>query len=211
MMGCTSTPQQNQQPTNAEPTKQVARCEKISNIPDDYPWSIPGYHSTVSNQARQISITQTRGEPNQFKFCDDCPCPTSKSNIKASASIDQKKATRNLRKIVIQFDNASAQIDIKQQATLKRLFQSLPDSYQLTITGYTDDTAPGGTVENEVLAQQRAQAVFMHLVELGLDENKATTEASPLCCYIAPNNTDAGRALNRRTEILISYSLSTQR
>ena len=211
MMGCASSPQQSQQPTKAEPTKQVKSCNKVSNIPEDYPWSIPGYHNTISKQAHQISIIQTRGEPDQFIFCDDCPCPTSKSKALANKSIGQKKATRNLRKVVIHFNNASAQIDVKQQATIKRLYQSLPDSYQLTITGYTDDTAPGGTVENEALAQQRAQAVLSYLVELGFDKNKATTKASPLCCYIAPNNTDAGRALNRRTEILISSSLSTQR
>ena len=211
MMGCASSPQQSQPQTNAEPNEQVNSCNEIPNIPEDYPWSIPGYHNTVSKQAHHISIIQTRGEPNQFTFCDDCPCPTSKNKTQENKSIAQKEATRNLRKVVIHFNNASAQIDAKQQATLKRLYQSLPNNHQLTITGYTDDTAPGGTVENETLAQQRAQAVLSHLVELGFDKNKASTKASPLCCYIAPNNTDAGRALNRRTEILISSSISTQR
>ena len=210
-MGCASAPQQSQPLTKAEPNKQVTSCNEISNIPEDYPWSIPGYHNNVSKQAHQISIIQTRGEPNQFTFCDDCPCPTSKGKTLANKSIGQKKATRNLRKVVIHFNNASAQIDTKQQAKLTRLYQSLSDNYQLTITGYTDDTAPGGTVENKALAQQRAQAVLSYLIELGFDKDRASTKASPLCCYIAPNNTDAGRALNRRTEILIFSSISIQR
>ena len=211
VMGCASTLPQSPPSTKDKPAKRFVSCDKVSDIPEDYTWSIPGYHHTVSSRFSQFSITQVRGEPDQFTFCIDCPCPTSKSNAQANLPVDQAKATRNQRKAVIHFDHASVQIDAKQQATLKRLYQSLSEHEQLTITGYTDDTAPGGRIENEVLARQRAQAVVDYLVSLDLDPKRATIKASPLCCYIASNDTAAGRALNRRAEILISFSLSTQR
>ena len=210
-MGCASTLSQSPPSTKYKPAKRFVSCDNGADIPEDYPWSIPGYHDTVSTRSAQFSITQVRGEPNQFTSCIDCPCPTSKSKAQANLPVGEEKAVRNQRKAVIHFDHASVKIDAKQQAMLWRLYQSLSERSQLTITGYTDDTAPGGIIENEVLARQRAQAVVDYLIALGLDPKRVTIKASPLCCYIASNDSDAGRALNRRAEILISSSLSTQR
>ena len=211
MIGCAPTLPQSPPSTKDKPTKRFVSCNKVSDIPEGYTWSIPGYHDTVSSRSAQISITQVRGEPDQFTFCLDCPCPTSKSKAPTNLPVDQAKAGHNQRKAVIHFDHASTIIEAKQQAILNRLYQSLSEHEQLTVTGYTDDTAPGGRIENEVLARQRAQAVVDYLVSLGLDPKRVTIKASPLCCYIASNDTDTGRALNRRAEILISSSLSTQR
>jgi len=88
------------------------------------------------------------------------------------------------------------------------LVNTLPEAYRITITGYTDSTATGGTITNVTLARQRAQSARNHLIGLGVDKNRIAVNVSPLCCYIDSNTTESGRAKNRRTEIIVT-SLSS--
>ena len=113
------------------------------------------------------------------------------------------------RKLVVYFGHASSVLKQSDQDALARLVDSLPESYRLTITGYTDNTTTGSTIDNKTLAQQRAQSVMEYLSELGVDKDDITLNVSPLCCYIAPNTTESDRAKNRRTEILVT-SLSNE-
>jgi len=215
--GCASTPEPSSEPKEEPVATSVSHCNKqIKTVDDTYPWSIPGYHTTLTKQPTALHITQTRGEPNQFIICSDCPCVTPKN---ATANNGTKKniknkgraaPTNNPKKIVIRFDTASFILNEQQEQLLTRSYQALPGRYQLTITGYTDDTTPGGTITNESLALQRATVVFNFLVTLGLDEKHTSVKASPLCCYVASNATYSGRALNRRVEIIIT-SLPTNR
>ena len=209
-MGCASTPEPSNEQKETPDAKQVNYCNKqISTIDNDYPWSIPGHHETLTKQPVSFSISQTRGEPDQFIICSDCPCPTAKNAIESKPLKDKTASKSNPKKVVVRFKPASHILDEQQQQLLTRSYQTLPDQYQVTITGYTDDTTPGGTITNESLASQRASVVFDFLITLGLDESRATIKASPLCCYVASNKTDSGRALNRRVEIIIT-SLSTK-
>lgn len=72
----------------------------------------------------------------------------------------------------------------------------------LTIEGYTDNT--GSEDFNQKLSQQRAVAVQSYLVEQGLAPSSISAlglgESNP----VADNNTAAGRAKNRRVEIIVS-------
>ena len=72
----------------------------------------------------------------------------------------------------------------------------------IIIVGHTDDT--GAVGYNEILANRRAETVYERLIGLGFDQRKlqiiAMGEAQP----IADNNTDAGRAFNRRVEFFIA-------
>ena len=209
MTGCISTPQQNTNPIEAKPAAPRATCTEITNIPQDYPWSIPGYHDTKAKHTESFGITQTRGTPDQFTICTDRPCPTVKSIDKATIGAAYKNRFSNLKKVVIHFDHADYQLSEQHQNTLARMVRALPEAYQLTITGYTDNTMPGGSTTNEALAQHRAQTVSEHLITLGIKKQQMTVKAAPLCCYIAANTTDTGRALNRRTEIIITATSSS--
>jgi|GEM_PF-3206254 len=209
--GCASTPVPNSEPKEAPDTSQVGDCiRQNSPINSDYPWTMPGHHNTLTRQTGSFGITQTEDDTNQFVICADCPCPTLKRAAKVGTAVTRLETKANLKKTVIHFAPASYQLDEHQQQILRRFHRSLPDRYQLTITGYTDDTTPGGTITNASLARLRAKAVFDFLVTLGLEARHATIKASPLCCYVASNTTASGRALNRRAEIVMS-SLSTQR
>ena len=210
-MGCASTTKPGSEQNETPDAAHVNHCNKQSSFIDNsYPWSIPGHHDTLTKHPPSFNITQARGKPNQFIVCSDCPCPTPKNATERKQLKDKTASKSNPKKVVVLFDHASYLLNERQQQILARLYQSLPDQYQLTITGYTDDTSPGGIITNKTLAQLRAESVLDFLVTLGIKESHTTIKASPLCCYVSPNTTDSGRALNRRAEIIITSS-STNR
>lgn len=209
-MGCAST-----RPVSNEVTvTQIAErtgCLDTNYVGiDDYPWSIPGSNPTPVRHNTSLGVVQVKGTPNQFTYCADCPCPTQKSPVEANTIASRNETSTKIKKVSIHFNHASFALSERERQILTRFYQTLPNDYRLAITGYTDDTTPGGTITNESLARKRAQTVFDYLISLGLEEDTATIDSAPLCCYIAPNSTDTGRALNRRAEIVMT-STSTHR
>jgi chemotaxis protein MotB len=81
---------------------------------------------------------------------------------------------------------------------------------KLVINGYTDNApiGPGlkreGVTSNEELSQKRAEDVMQYLISQGVKPDlvsaKGWGEASP----VAPNDSAAGRAKNRRVEITLA-------
>ena len=74
-------------------------------------------------------------------------------------------------------------------------------SAQVRVTGYTDNI--GGLESNQRLSTNRAQAVGNRLQQKGISASRITTKGIPLADYVATNDTEEGRALNRRVEIII--------
>jgi outer membrane protein OmpA-like peptidoglycan-associated protein len=75
------------------------------------------------------------------------------------------------------------------------------DNLRVVVSGYTDDR--GSNAANERLSMQRAESVRDYLVAQGVDasriEVKGMGEADP----VATNDTEEGRAQNRRVELRI--------
>jgi hypothetical protein len=74
-------------------------------------------------------------------------------------------------------------------------------SLRIEIGGHTDDQ--GTAVYNDELSSNRARAVFDYLLEMGINEERITYKGYGESIPFASNETDEGRALNRRTEITI--------
>ena len=69
------------------------------------------------------------------------------------------------------------------------------------IHGHTDNI---GTEEyNQYLSEQRAQVVEQYLVQKGIAEGRLVTKGFGFTINAASNQNGAGRALNRRVEILL--------
>lgn len=81
--------------------------------------------------------------------------------------------------------------------------RDVPD-VQLTLLGHTD--AIGSDEYNYDLSLRRAANVFQALVNRGCNPAQLSTVAIGKNQPIAPNDTEAGRLLNRRVEFLISAS-----
>lgn len=75
------------------------------------------------------------------------------------------------------------------------------DSLKISIAGFADNT---GNVEyNTQLSLLRAQNVKQYMLELGVDESQIIVSANGVSYPVASNNTTAGRAANRRVEMLL--------
>jgi len=72
----------------------------------------------------------------------------------------------------------------------------------LQIEGYTDST--GSADFNQKLSEQRANAVRDFLMKQGLNTQNMTAIGYGLNFPVAPNDTAAGRKLNRRVELVVS-------
>lgn len=68
------------------------------------------------------------------------------------------------------------------------------------IEGHTDNR--GGEAFNQTLSEKRAESVKRWLVEHGIDAAALSTEGHGMSRPAMPNDTDAGRAANRRVEVV---------
>ena len=85
----------------------------------------------------------------------------------------------------------------RQAEILNRYFPKAP----VYVCGYTDST--GSDAFNEKLSLQRAETVRNLLVNQGVDPARLKTQGFGKQFEVAPNSTPEGRALNRRTEVVL--------
>jgi outer membrane protein OmpA-like peptidoglycan-associated protein len=103
----------------------------------------------------------------------------------------------------ITFDFDSYAIRPEFRATLNEVAQTLvayPQTY-VDVLGHTDSI--GSAAYNQRLSEQRAQAVANYLVAQGVNLARIATRGHGYAMPIATNDTEAGRAQNRRVEIKI--------
>ena len=102
---------------------------------------------------------------------------------------------------VTHFDFSRASIRPADQAAILADVGKMSDvTWQtVTATGHTDSI--GRVNLNERLSARRAAAVKAYLVGKGLDPSMIRTQAKAAQAPVASNDTSAGRAQNRRTEV----------
>lgn len=103
----------------------------------------------------------------------------------------------------IQFSTNSANLEPVSQIELNKLVQLLTDnpSLKVQISGHTDNTGIAAT--NQALSANRAKSVVDYLITKGIDARRLTWKGYGATKPIAENNTEAGKAQNRRTEFTI--------
>ncbi len=86
---------------------------------------------------------------------------------------------------------------------LERLYQLLQNNpnMKIEIGGHTDNT--GSKEHNLTLSKQRAESVYNYLVNKGIDKTLLSFKGYGSAVPITTNDTEAGRAMNRRTEIMV--------
>jgi outer membrane protein OmpA-like peptidoglycan-associated protein len=87
----------------------------------------------------------------------------------------------------------------KQLQHIVTLLNQNPDLI-LEVQGHTDDQ--GDDAHNMALSQRRAEAVLGYLVLFGIDAARLTPAGYGETAPVAPNDTEAGRAKNRRVELV---------
>ncbi len=108
-----------------------------------------------------------------------------------------------LRNVFFDFDLYN--LKPESRAELDRLIYFLQQNYSVHIelAGHTD--AKGPYEHNITLSLNRAKAVYDYLVKKGINPSRLTYVGYGPDLPIATNETDAGRALNRRTEAIITF------
>jgi outer membrane protein OmpA-like peptidoglycan-associated protein len=102
----------------------------------------------------------------------------------------------------VQFEIGSANLTAEAQNTLMKLPKPWRISqHPVEIHGHTDNT--GSLEMNHRLSLQRADSVKEYLVSKGVAEYRMSTKGFGPAKPIATNDTEAGRAENRRIEFVI--------
>ena len=104
----------------------------------------------------------------------------------------------------VTFRTGSSVVDAGFRPALRNVADSLrrhPNS-SIRVVGHTDNV--GSAMLNNQLSQDRALAVARVLIENGINGNRIVVAGRGFYEPIASNNTAAGRAENRRVEIVIT-------
>ena len=126
------------------------------------------------------------------------------------AQVETVTDTNNLQAIKITFDSGilfgfnKSDLSANAKQSLSEFAQSLKNnpSTDVTIYGYTDNV--GSLEANKKVSNQRALTVQQYLMESGVPTNRMTAQGLAWENPVASNDTEAGRAQNRRVEIYIT-------
>jgi OOP family OmpA-OmpF porin len=112
--------------------------------------------------------------------------------------LDQTLANRT-----IEFESGSAYITAAGMAVLDQMAAAMRTmtKQKFEIVGHTDNI--GSRAYNLELSAERAESVKSYLVAKGIDGAAITTEGDGPDRPVAPNDTEAGRARNRRIEFRV--------
>lgn len=101
------------------------------------------------------------------------------------------------------FDTKKSDLKPESLAELNNIIQLMKENptVRIQIIGYTDNV--GTPQDNLVLSKSRALAVVNYLIDKGIQPARLSLAGKGEADPIADNNTEAGRAQNRRTEMKI--------
>lgn len=111
----------------------------------------------------------------------------------------------------MQFTSGHAELPVASLALLakvKKVAESL-DPSEVVVEGHTDSV--GTSAKNKTLSEERAVTVASYLSNNGLDERKIQSRGFGFGKPIATNKTSAGRAQNRRVDVVITPSTADKK
>jgi outer membrane protein OmpA-like peptidoglycan-associated protein len=187
---------------NAEGTVQYRGCPvpdtDKDGIPDDKDAcptvaGLPGYKGCA------IPDTDKDGVNDEL---DQCPTI---AGIAGNNGCEDLQPKLNNIAAALKFEIAQVNIASKSLHGLDSLVQIMTQypATRLMITGHTDNT--GSKKINERLSLLRAKKVQAYLVKKGLAENRTSILGMSDTQPVASNETNIGRAQNRRVDLTIQY------
>jgi OOP family OmpA-OmpF porin len=119
------------------------------------------------------------------------------------ASVCQQLFSELLAKGTIRFESGRSNLDLDSAGLLDHLTEvalRCPTT-NIEVAGHTD--TDGDNAANQVLSEKRAQAVVEYLVKAGLPASRFTAVGYGSIQPVAVNDTDEGKARNRRIEFVV--------
>lgn len=127
-----------------------------------------------------------------------------------AAKVEEVTDVNGLKGIKVTFDSGilfgfnSSNLSDESKETLGKFADTMKDMTEtdITIYGHTDNV---GTEEaNQKASAKRADAVATYLKKCGMDKDRIITQGMSFSMPVASNDTEEGRAQNRRVEIYIT-------
>jgi outer membrane protein OmpA-like peptidoglycan-associated protein len=148
--------------------------------------------AAVAQQDAPVAETEITGSQNK----DEDPSARPSETIDASKMLKQKT--------VIHFDSNSNELKDEAYEKLDEIarFMTKSPNSEIIIEGYTD--ARGNWSYNQRLSEFRANMVKNYLVAKGIDPAKIEAIGLGAQNFIASNDTEENRILNRRVEIKVN-------
>jgi outer membrane protein OmpA-like peptidoglycan-associated protein len=110
----------------------------------------------------------------------------------------------NMSDVLFAFNKYDLKVDAREKlAKISGILLAYPD-LKLQVEGYTDNV--GSEDYNQKLSQERADAVQNYLVSQGVPQTNISAAGYGMTDPIADNSTGAGRAQNRRVQLVVSGS-----
>jgi len=106
-------------------------------------------------------------------------------------------------KLPIHFESDSYKIDNQDKTEIKALLNELNTNANMKIEIGAHTDSQGSDSYNLTLSQQRANTVREYLISQGIDGNRILSKGYGETKPIGDNNTEEGRALNRRVIISV--------
>ena len=108
-----------------------------------------------------------------------------------------------VKTVTVHFPFDDATLSDAGKAALDAVVAEVPDVRHIEASGRTDSIGPDPT--NSALAAKRARAVHDYLLaRYPRLAHFLKIDSKGSCCYVAPNDTQQGRSLNRRVDVRFS-------
>jgi OOP family OmpA-OmpF porin len=119
------------------------------------------------------------------------------------ATVCQQLFSEVLAKGTIRFESGRSNLDLDSAGLLDHLIEIALrcSTTNIEVAGHTD--ADGDNPTNQALSEKRAQAVVDYLVKAGLPPGRFTAIGYGSAQPVAANDTDEGKARNRRIEFVV--------
>ena len=185
---------------DADKKKIIARSRSNSKT-GNYSFSTPQRAATyqiIDNDRVYVDTTFHVEHANVYQ---ELNIELKSKDIKQEIALPKERTFR----LAVNFDFNSSELRDEDKNKLETIFGIIEaaSAYEIEIAGHTD--SKGSTVYNDSLALSRAEALKVYFLQKGLNEEDMSITAHGENQPISDNETERGRDINRRTEVIIKY------
>jgi outer membrane protein OmpA-like peptidoglycan-associated protein len=187
---------QTKTPVNATLTvRDIQNNEVLSSFESD---GADGNYVVVLQPGRSYVITAEA--PGYLFYSDrfDVPADSKNNSVRKDVAM-----TRDIVRLLVYFDFDKATLQPASTVDLNRAVDWLKanPSVKVELAGHTDNV--GAKDYNHKLSHDRAQSVMDYLVSKGVSSQRVTAKGLGMVEPITTNDTEDGRAMNRRVEFRV--------
>lgn len=183
--------------SNAAANRNIVRLEARTAEADAAKQEVSSMQLTADQQAAELAAASAKAERNQELIAQQ------------EMQLKELNAKKTKRGMVITlgdvvFDTNKAQLKSSGVSSVNKLADFLKKypQHKVLIEGYTDSR--GSNELNQKLSERRANAVRQSLNNMGISNERISTQGYGEAFPIAGNDTAANRQMNRRVEIILS-------